>query len=114
MGTEISRFMAFATRPCLALLALPFTACGPSPTAFESQFADRYCTLLFSCEDSATLAAFGWADKGECAAELARADTAAPDDFDKAAARACLQDLESVTCDDLVNNAFPEACAQVE
>ena len=95
-------------------LFLLLTACGPSPAAFDTQFAARYCALLFSCEDSTTLGAYGWADERDCVAELSRADTAGPDDYDQTSARACLDALDTVTCDDLAKNAFPAACAQVE
>lgn len=106
--------MAFATPwpGALAIALLP--GCGPGPARFDAQFSEAYCALVFSCEDQDALATFGWADESECADELARADTAPPDDYDADAAKECLDALRALTCADLASSPLPEVCSEVE
>ncbi len=106
--------MAFATHP-VALLGIGLLAgCGLTPARFDAEFSDTYCALVFSCEDAGELAAYGWADEAECADELAHADSAPPDDYDKDAAQACLDALRALSCEDLASGPLPSACSEAE
>lgn len=95
---------------CLALAGL-LAGCGPSPATFDAEYAEAYCSLEFACYDAAALATFGWTDEADCVSQMSAEDTAAPGDYDRRAARDCLDQLATLTCDDLTANAFPLACA---
>lgn len=106
--------MAFATRSAGWLVFVLLAGCGLTPARFDVELSEAYCAVVFSCEDQAALATFGWADEAECADELAKADTAPPDDYDADAAQACLDAVRALTCADLVSSPLPEACSEVE
>ena len=98
------------------LLALVVSAvgCGPSQASFDSDYASKYCALMFQCEDASVLATLGWEDEDACVASQSVVDTGATSNFDPKAARRCLDALDGVTCDDLAANTFPVVCAEVQ
>ena len=108
--------------PFASLLSLPvlwavvlalLPACGPNEDAFDLDFAESLCALHFECDDAALLATFGWSDEAACVADVAAPDTAGGGDYRAKDGKACLDAMASVTCDDLTENTFPAACAQV-
>lgn len=103
----------------LPVLGLPFLcallpACGPNEDAFDLDFAESLCALHFECDDAALLATLGWSDEAACVAELSQPDTAGGGDYRSKDGKACLDALETVTCEDLAVNTFPAACAEVQ
>lgn len=101
--------MRRALLPLLPLLA----ACGPSPSTFDAEYAASFCALQFECYDAAVLDTLGWSDEADCVAQLSAGDTAAPGAYDRRSARDCLDQMATLTCDDLETGAFPLACAAV-
>lgn len=108
--------------PFASLLSLPvlwavvlalLPACGPSEATFDEAFAASFCALQFECYDTAMLATLGWSDEAACVADVAAPDTANGGDYRSKDGKACLDAMESVTCEDLTENTFPSACAQV-
>ena len=96
----------------VVLALLP--ACGPNEDAFDLDFAESLCALHFECDDAALLATLGWSDEAACVAELSQPDTASGGDYRSKDGKACLDALETVTCEDLAANTFPAVCAEVQ
>jgi hypothetical protein len=102
----------------LSLLLLPavfalLPACGPSEDSFDAAFAESFCALQFECYDAALLATLGWSDEAACVAEVSQPDTAGGGEYRAKDGKACLDALETVTCEDLKANTFPAVCAEV-
>lgn len=81
--------------PVLALVA-----CGPTDGAFVEAYADRTCTLLFTCQDAAALAFDGIDSFDTCLATYGPPldSLRGVCEFDRVSARTCLDALEVATC----------------
>jgi len=101
------------TSSLLSLPVLFLPACGPSEANFDEAFAASFCALQFECYDEAMLATLGWSDEAACVADVAAPDTAGGGEYRAKDGKACLDAMESVTCEDLTENTFPAVCAEV-
>lgn len=75
---------------------------------FESDFAAEYCTLLEACE---ALPTYGYRNTADCKDHA----TVITDncDFSEDNGKACLADIASTGCQDLLEVAIPESCLSV-
>ena len=98
-------------------------ACGPSQEEFEEDSWAVTCDLIFECTDADTIEAAGvlWIF-GETASDCYALLDAATDsgtseaecEYDKAAAKECLDELEALTCDDYASDGpSVSACDRV-
>lgn len=106
-------------------LLLMFLACAPSQEKFEEESWNIACDLFFECttEDERNAAGPFWifGDTVEdCYAldEEASEDDTADDsdcDYNKQEAKACLDELELLTCDDFGDFGYdiPDPCEKV-
>lgn len=108
---QLASLLSLPVLWAVVLALLP--ACGPSEATFDEAFAASFCALQFECYDAAMLATLGWSDEAACVADVAAPDTAGGGDYRAKDGQACLDAMESVTCEDLTENTFPAACAQV-
>jgi hypothetical protein len=108
--------------PALLLLA----ACAPTQEEFEDESWASSCDLMFECVSAEERDAMGlfWVfgeTPDDCYALLDNSDssdTASQEDdceYDKQAAKECLQELNALTCDDLTDSSYetPEPCQRV-
>lgn len=99
------------------VLLLLLGACGPKPPAFIDEVIAIDCDYLTACEDAAILTFNGWDDRDRCLADARERwedRTSGVCEYDRKAAKACLDELESYvsTCPVDADGApaLPEAC----
>ena len=99
----------------IALLPV-LSACGPSETAFIEDFVAADCVYLLECTDEATLSFRGWDSPEACQDDRGPEVTAdaVGCEFDRAAARACVDAIELQTCPaDGEDREYPAICRDV-
>jgi hypothetical protein len=101
-------------RRLVPVIALLITACGYKQEPFAEDYSTAICTLYSDCEVLQTVG--GWEDMPTCLAEIkARVDPAADrcPDYDKKVGIDCVNGVNKMTCLDLTEDTFPQACVQV-
>ena len=91
-----------------ALPALLLSGCL-NAEKFDTEHTDTYCLLLTECE---ALDLYGFSSQDACVADV---DALANEceAFDDEAATDCLDGLEKMGCNALLDDRFPAACSEV-
>ena len=91
----------------VALLLPLLTACGLSRDKFEEQFPEKLCTLEMECMADGSDSGFSLFDtQQDCEAFVGLFIAMSADcDYDKKAAKSCLDALDEATCDDDGSNS---------
>ena len=97
------------------LLVTVLAGCGIDEEDFLEQYVDVYCTAVVEdCADEATLVLFP--DLGTCETmmtDLVGAERGESCVYDPKAAKDCLNESETASCDAWFNEAGPAACSQI-
>ncbi len=96
-----------------AVVFLPLlVACGVSRDKFATQFPEKFCALEMECSSSGSDSGFSLFETQEdCEGFVGLFVALSADcDYDKAAAKACLDALDEATCDD---DGFNSECDNV-
>lgn len=95
--------------PVLLLLG----ACGVSEEKFQEQYAEKACTLTMECSADES-GGFFFDSQEECESFFALALSLGTDgcDYDKKAAKDCLNALDEATCDN-AGDELESTCAEV-
>ena len=88
------------------LLSLSTLGCK-GPKKFDKQNATTRCALYKDCE---VLDLYGYASKQECEQALSGTYTDC-DDYDRKAAKSCIEALEGMECEALQEDRLPSACS---
>lgn len=103
------------------VIALGLVACGGGLTEeeFGQQVGEVTCDKLFECMGDTTLGFFGWTSVEDCYA--AGETTGTPPtgtsecaNFDSAAAQACLDAWDAVTCEDMTGGTGTVALSECD
>jgi hypothetical protein len=87
------------------------TAGGEDAALFYEDYIEGTCGLYFECLDPGTLEAMGWETLGDCVSQMmAKAGSMEGCTVDGGYASGCLDDIDSVSCDDFLAGEGLQSC----
>jgi hypothetical protein len=89
----------------LILLGLCIAACK-GPAKFDKQHAEQRCAMYEECE---VLDMYGYSSPAECDADLRNTYDDCKD-YNRKAAKQCIEELEAMSCGAVFDERFPSAC----
>ena len=93
----------------VTLLALLATGCGYTAEEFQADYAEAHCAVYDQC------ALLGvseiYTSLEDCVAQVEASVAVETCEFDRETAQECVDALNTMSCDDLYDDAWPGSCA---
>lgn len=97
------------SRPLVALALLALTACY-NEADYEADYTHAMCAKTFECYDAAQQENLLWESEDTCVDERGEQETSEECIFDGTSAQACVQDTETLSCQDFYAGRWPTTC----